>query len=88
MIENNFKYKTRIALTSGSIETVAEGKAMEHSPFAKKILLAFNKKGGDDRILTTSEILTYVREITESRPLLFGFGSNDERSDFIFIPLK
>ncbi len=76
--------KTRKYLTSGGKEYVSDGIPGKHSPFTLKILQAFGDGGGADRILTLSEIKTYVEKL-KPEPRLGGFGDDKADSDFVFV---
>ena len=78
------KYKTRKFLTSGGKEYVPDGRPGMHSPFAKKFIEALRTNGGQDRILTLSEILNVVSTINPA-PHFGDFGDNEAGSDFIFM---
>jgi hypothetical protein len=76
--------RTRKYLTSGGKEYVSDGIPGKHSPFTLKILQAFADGGGEDRILTLSEVKTYVEKL-KPEPRLGGFGDDKTESDFVFI---
>ena len=78
------KNKTRIYLTSGGKEYVPDGRPGAHSPFARKFLDALRHYGGEDKILTFNEILSYVDKVTPE-PTHGEFGNNEPGSDFLFI---
>jgi WD40 repeat protein len=83
-IERKLEYKTRLYLTSGGKEYVPDGRPGQHSPFARNFLDALRNFGGQDGILTISEILSYV-EKTNPQPHLGEFGDNEPGSDFLLI---
>lgn len=83
-IERKLALKTRLYLTSGGKEYVPDGRPGEHSPFARKFLEALRSYGGEDGILTTSEILSYIEKVVP-QPRTGEFGKNEPGSDFIFI---
>ena len=76
--------KTRKYLTSGGKEYVSDGIPGKHSPFTLKLLQAYGDGGGNDRILTLSEIKTYVEKL-KPEPRLGGFGDDKAESDFVFV---
>lgn len=76
--------KTRKYLTSGGKEYVSDGIPGKHSPFTLKLLQALNEGGGNDRILTLSELKTYVERL-KPEPRLGGFGDDKVDSDFVFV---
>ena len=83
-IKRKSKYKTRLYLTSGGKEYVPDGRSGFHSPFARKFIEALRKYGGDDGVLTTSEIMLYVEKV-DPQPRFGEFGDNEPGSDFILI---
>ena len=76
--------RTRKYLTSGGKEYVSDGIAGKHSPFTLKLLEAFSAGGGSDRILTLTEIKTYVEKL-KPEPRLGSFGDDKPESDFVFV---
>lgn len=78
---------TRRFLTSGGKEEVPDGYKGKSSPFALKFLEALRSMGGEDGILTTSEIFSVVERV-KSEPRMGSFGSDECGSDFFFIPLE
>jgi hypothetical protein len=76
--------RTRKYLTSGGKEYVSDGIPGKHSPFALKILQALSEGGGDDRILTLSELKVYVEKL-KPEPRLGSFGDDKPNSDFVFV---
>ncbi|MBY0434445.1 MAG: caspase family protein, partial [Cyclobacteriaceae bacterium] len=78
-------YKTRKYLTSGGKEYVSDGVAGKHSPFALRIIQALKENGGGkDRVLTISEIKTYVEKLP-NEPRFGSFGDDNPASDFVFV---
>jgi Caspase domain len=75
---------TRKYLTSGGKEYVSDGIPGKHSPFTLKLLEAFSDGGGGDKILTVSEIKTYVEKL-KPEPRLGSFGKDKPESDFVFV---
>jgi hypothetical protein len=84
MLARKLSYKTRRYLTSGGKEYVSDGVAGEHSPFARKFMEALKSKGGDDRILTLTEVMSQMERITPT-PRAGEFGDNESLSDFVFV---
>lgn len=76
--------RTRKYLTSGGKEYVSDGIPGKHSPFTLKILQALTDGGGNDRILTLSELKTYVEKL-KPEPRLGSFGDDKSTSDFVFV---
>lgn len=83
-IKRKLKNKTRLYLTSGGKEYVSDGRAGQHSPFARKFLEALRNYGGSDSILTQSEINNYLEKLSPE-PRSGEFGNNEPGSDFIFL---
>ncbi len=83
-INRKLKQKTRKFLTSGGKEYVSDGKPGQHSPFTRKMLEAIRSYGGDDNVLTLSEIKSFVEKI-DPEPRFGEFGTNEPGSDFIFV---
>jgi hypothetical protein len=78
-------YKTRKYITSGGKEYVSDGIAGKHSPFAAKLLEALKSNGGNDRILTISEINSFLEKIKSNEPRSGDFGDGEKGSDFVFV---
>lgn len=83
-IARKLQFKTRKFVTSGGKEYVPDGIPGNHSPFARKILEALRNNGGNDNILTYTELLNYVERVQPS-PHHGEFGDNEPGSDFLFI---
>ncbi len=76
--------RTRKYLTSGGKEYVSDGVPGKNSPFTVKILQALSDGGGNDRILTLSELKTYVEKL-KPEPRMGSFGDDKPESDFVFV---
>lgn len=83
-ITQKLAYKTRKFLTSGGKQYVSDGIPGQHSPFAKAFIEALRSKGGNDGILTLSEITPFVERLKVT-PRAGEFGDNAPGSDFIFV---
>ena len=83
-IEHKLQYQTRVYVTSGGKEYVPDGRAGYHSPFVRKILEALRMHGGEDKILTFSEIVHFLERV-QPEPRWGEFGDNEPGSDFMFI---
>jgi len=83
-VERKLKYKTRLYLTSGGKEYVPDGRPGFHSPFARRFIESLRYYGGDDGVLTTSEILQFVEKVNP-QPRFGEFGDNEPGSDFILV---
>ncbi len=84
MLVRKFQKKTRKYLTSGGKEYVSDGIPGKHSPFASKLLEALKSNGGDDRVLTMSEIQVRMENLAQV-PRFGSFGADEALSDFVFI---
>ncbi|CAD5293143.1 MULTISPECIES: caspase family protein [unclassified Imperialibacter] len=76
--------KTRKYLTSGGKEYVSDGIAGKHSPFASRFLEALKTNGGEDRLLTLTELNSFMERL-QTTPRFGAFGSDQDASDFLFI---
>ena len=83
-VERKLKYKTRLYLTSGGKEYVPDGRPGFHSPFARRFIESLRYYGGNDGVLTTSEILQFVEKVNP-QPRFGEFGDNEPGSDFILV---
>ncbi len=83
-INRKLKLRTRKFLTSGGKEYVSDGRPGQHSPFVRKMLEAFRSYGGEDNVLTLSEMKSFVEKI-DPEPRFGEFGTDQPGSDFIFI---
>ena len=77
--------KTRLYITAGGKEYVSDGIVGKHSPFATRFIEALNSNGGEDRILTISELTSFLEKIEQNEPRLGDFGDNEKGSDFVFV---
>jgi len=84
IITRKLQFKTRKYLTSGGKEYVSDGIAGKHSPFAKQFVEALKSRGGNDGILTLSELTTYVERL-KTAPQYGRFGSDKLGSEFVFV---
>lgn len=79
LIAEHEKYTTRWFLTSGT-----DVKTPDQSRFVSKFLEGLRSWGGDDAILTSSELWTYI-ERARPRPHQDEFGKNEGGSSFLFV---
>jgi hypothetical protein len=77
--------KTRRYITSGGKEYVSDGIVGKHSPFATRMIEAFKTRGGEDGILTISEIIPFLEKIKLNEPRSGTFGDDEKGSDFVFV---
>lgn len=83
-ITTKLGFKTRKFVTSGGKTYVSDGIPGKHSPFTKRVLEALRSFGGQDKILTYNELLSYI-EKAKPAPHYGSFGDNEPGSDFMFI---
>jgi len=86
-IQAKLKYKTRRYMTSGGKEYVSDGIPGKHSPFAFRFIEALRTYGGDNGVLTLSEIVGSIEKV-KPQPTFGDFEENQPGSDFIFIYRK
>ena len=86
MLVRKFDMKTRKYLTSGGKEYVSDGIPGRHSPFMTRLLQSLGSRGGEDRVLTLSEIKVNMENLPQI-PRFGSFGSDEQLSDFVFIAL-
>ncbi len=84
MLIRKLSLRTRKYITSGGKEYVSDGIPGHHSPFAAKIIQALGTRGGDDMILTLSELKSGMENLALV-PRFGSFGSDESTSDFVFI---
>lgn len=58
--------------------------AGKHSPFAKQFIEALQSRGGNDGILTLSEVMTFIEKL-KTAPQSGRFGSDKQGSEFVFV---
>ena len=83
-IMRKLEYRTRKYLTSGGKEYVSDGVPGHHSPFAAKLIDALQSQGGNDGVLTLSELLAYT-EKSNPGPRFGSFGDDAPGSEFVFV---
>jgi hypothetical protein len=76
--------KTRRYLTAGGKEYVSDGIPGKHSPFAQRFIEVLRTRGGDDRIITLTEMYPTMQRL-QTLPRTGEFGSNEKDSDFVFV---
>jgi hypothetical protein len=76
--------RTRKFFTSGSKEYVSDGTPGSHSPFTVRLLEALKTSGGEDRLLTFSEINIFMQKL-QTTPRFGSFGTDQAGSEFLFI---
>lgn len=83
-VSDKMRHRTRLFVASGGKETVDDGLAGRHSPFARGLLEGLRAYGGDDGVLHLQELMSNY--ITHSAPtsLSGGFESNEPGTNFFF----
>ena len=90
-ILDKLKPQTRKYLSSGGKQTVPDGQAGQHSPFARFFIQKLTEASVSEyRILPATELKVYVeRQIAinrvEANVKMGSFGSDESSSDFLFI---
>ncbi len=90
-ILDKLKPQTRKYLSSGGKQTVPDGQAGQHSPFARFFIQKLTEAAASDyRILPATELKVFVeRQIAinhvEANVKMGSFGSDESSSDFLFI---
>lgn len=85
MLVRKLSNQVRKYFTSGGKEYVSDGIPGKHSPFATKLLESLSSHGGDDNVLTMSEIRVNMEKLPQM-PRFGEFGHNEILGDFVFIP--
>ncbi len=83
-ITRKLAFKTRKYLTSGGKEYVPDGAPGKHSPFAKRFIDGLRSNGGNDGILSLSELTTYIEKL-QPEPRFGKFGNDAVGSEFVFV---
>ena len=90
------QYTCRKFLSSVGAEAAFDGKAGDHSPFAKLLLQVLNARGkASNGIITLGNIYSVLQTASMNEtatlkisPQKDGFGSDNPMSDFILIPVE
>jgi hypothetical protein len=56
----------------------------KHSPFAEKFIESLRNYGGEDRVLTLSELQSHLEKLKQL-PRFGSFGDDEALSDFVFV---
>lgn len=84
MLVRKWSHQTRKYLTSGGKVYVSDGIVGKHSPFAGKLLEALRARGGDDAVLTLTELQAQLEKLAQT-PRFGSFGDDELLSDFVFV---
>jgi len=82
-ISRAMKFKSRLFITSGSKEYVADGDPGKHSPFAYNILDVLRSQGMLNGYVTFNMMVQAVERL-KTTPRYGDFGDNEPGSEFIF----
>ena len=77
--------RTRRYIASAGKETISDGCAGCHSPFARALLEGLRSLGGPDGILTLDEWFSNYLQKVDSGPVSGEFGSNEPGSSFALV---
>ncbi len=86
-INEKLSLKTKIILTSGSLNEVPDGYKGEHSPFAKRLIDVLHGGGGDKGYLTSMDLFQSLSAL-KSKPVRGEFSSNDLGAEFILVKTR
>jgi hypothetical protein len=81
-ISEKLKLKTRIVLTSGSLNVVPDGLENNFSPFAKRLMQTLYDGGGEQGYLTSMDLFRCI-ELLPSKPMWGELPSNHPGAEFI-----
>jgi hypothetical protein len=84
LIKDKLPLKTRIVLSSGSLNEVPDGYEGKHSPFAARIINCLNTRGGADGFLTTIQLYDFVQRLP-SKPVRGELSGNEGGAEFFLI---
>lgn len=84
MINDKLSLKTRILLSSGSLNTVPDGYMGKHSPFAARLIACLQSKGGDRDVLTSIQLFDFVQRLP-SKPIRGELRGNEGGAEFFLI---
>jgi tetratricopeptide (TPR) repeat protein len=87
IFREKLKFTSRLFMTSGGMNYVPDGEPGHHSPFASKLLAAFEDAGKSGGYLTFHKIIPYIED-AKSMPRYGDFGKNQNASDFFFDALQ
>jgi hypothetical protein len=84
LIKDKLPLKTRIVLSSGSLNEVPDGYEGKHSPFAARIINCLNTRGGENGFLTTIQLFDFVQRLP-SKPVRGELQGNEGGAEFFLI---
>lgn len=84
-IRRKLAVKGRLYLTSGEITSIPDGRAGQHSPFARRFIASVRTYGGKKQLVTATSIALDVGKI-EPEPRFGDFGDSAPGADFLFVP--
>lgn len=83
-VSDKMRHTTRLFVASGGKETVDDGLAGQHSPFARGLLEGLRAYGGDDGVLHLQELMSNYVSPYAPTALSGGFESNEPGTNFFF----
>lgn len=83
-ISGKLKLKTRLFLSSGGKREVPNGYKGRLSPFAQRFLQCLQTKGGDGKLLSSTNFYEFVKKLP-SGPVIGSFGDDECGSEFIML---
>ena len=78
-IRQSLQYRSRIFMASG-----AKVRTPDKSAFAEQFLTALRSFGGDDGLVNTTELWSYVQRASP-KPCAIRFGDHEAGGDFLFV---
>lgn len=84
MLQHKIDLKTRIVLSSGSVNEVPDGFKGRNSPFASRIISGLRTGGGDRKVLTTIQLFEFVQWLP-SKPVRGELPGNEGGAEFFLI---
>lgn len=83
-VSDKMRHRTRLFIASGGKETVDDGLAGQHSPFARGLLEGLRGYGGEDGVLHLQELMSNYVSPYAPTSLTGGFESNEPGTNFFF----
>jgi hypothetical protein len=84
MFIRKWSHRTRKYLTSSGKEYVSDGVRDKYSPFAIKLIESLRSMGGEDWVLTLSELQANLEKLKQL-PRFGSFGGDEPVSDFVLV---
>jgi len=84
ILQYKIDLKTRIVLSSGSVNEVPDGLKGRNSPFASRIIAGLRTGGGDRKVLTTIQLFEFIQWLP-SKPVRGELPGNEGGAEFFLI---